>query len=108
MLHNFANAHRVVIASEQVENANPHRIGKRFEAACILLRARLRDPGRLHRSATIGSGAFRVSRHGRNQGWPIHRQMSMNVSPFLRFGGRDGIRTHDLLIANTDEKKDTE
>jgi hypothetical protein len=27
------------------------------------------------------------------------------LSIFLRFGGRDGIRTHDLLIANSGENK---
>ena len=83
MLHDLANADRVVIAGEQVENANPHRIGKRFEATCVLLRARLGDPGRLHWSATTGSRAFWVSGHGRNQGLLIHRQMSMNTG-FLR------------------------
>ena len=27
------------------------------------------------------------------------------LSIFLRFGGRDGIRTHDLLIANEEKSK---
>src|SRR5207249_5418082 len=34
----------------------------------------------------------------------IHRA-GRGLKHFLRFGGRDGIRTHDLLIANSGENK---
>ena len=27
------------------------------------------------------------------------------IDPYLNFGGRDGIRTHDLLIANEEKSK---
>jgi hypothetical protein len=39
----------------------------------------------------------------------LYRQgVTIARDDLLRFGGRDGIRTHDLLIANTDDKKDSE
>jgi hypothetical protein len=35
----------------------------------------------------------------------LGRISNYGVSLFLSFGGRDGIRTHDLLIANSGENK---
>jgi hypothetical protein len=35
----------------------------------------------------------------------LGRISNSGVSLFLSFGGRDGIRTHDLLIANSGENK---
>jgi hypothetical protein len=40
--------------------------------------------------------------------WPIQQEHGdgRNVSVIaLKFGGRDGIRTHDLLIANEEKSK---
>jgi len=64
MLHDLANADRFVIIGEQVENANTDRVGKGSEATGVLLRARLRDLGRLYLGATIGSSAFCSCWHG--------------------------------------------
>jgi hypothetical protein len=35
----------------------------------------------------------------------LGRISNHGVSLFLSFGGRDGIRTHDLLIANEEKSK---
>lgn len=64
MLYDLANANRVVIVGEQVENANTHRVGKGFEATGVLLRARSSDLRRPYLGATIGSRTFYGRWHG--------------------------------------------
>jgi len=64
VFHDLANAYRVVVVSQQVENANAHRIGKGSEATGVLLRARLGDLGRHYLGAAIGSRVFCGRWHG--------------------------------------------
>jgi len=61
MLHDLANADRFVIIGEQVENANTDRVGKGSEATGVLLRARLRDLGRLYLGQQLAVRHFVVA-----------------------------------------------
>ena len=58
VLYDLANADRIVVAGEQVENANAHRIGKGFEATGVFPRARIGDLRRLHLGTTAGGVTF--------------------------------------------------
>jgi hypothetical protein len=64
MLHDLADADRIIVVSKQVENANAHRIGKGLEATRVLLCVSVSDPRGPYLGATIGGGAFNAYRHG--------------------------------------------
>ena len=54
-------------------------------------------------TALVGARVMGEHRHPALVG-AIHRAGG-GLKHFLRFGGRDGIRTHDLLIANEEKSK---
>lgn len=99
MLHNLADADRLVIVGQQVENANTNRIGKGLEATGVALSTRLGDPGRLYLRATIGSGAFCGSRHGDVDGRRVpysSKNVNESIQWRLAVSANDGINWRRL------------
>ena len=78
----------------------PYRIESDWER----IAKRLGDPGRVTGELTALVGARVMEEHHHPA---LVQQVTVleGALSILRFGGRDGIRTHDLLIANDGENK---